>query len=46
MLLMKFQLSWIIVFRGDVQNMNNQYFSLFKCIGPVQMHREANLTLP
>ena len=27
MLLIKFQLNWIIVFRGDVQNMNSQHFS-------------------
>ena len=26
MLLIKFQLSWIIVFRGDVQDMNSQHF--------------------
>ena len=44
MLLIKFQLNWIIVFRGDVQNMNSQHFPLYKCIGPIQMHGEANLT--
>ena len=27
MLLIKFQLNWMIVFRGDVQNMNSQHFS-------------------
>ena len=26
-LLIKFQLNWIIVFRGDVKNMNSQHFS-------------------
>ena len=43
-LLIKFQLNWIIVFR-DVQNMNSQHFLSFKCIRPIQMHEEANLTL-
>ena len=28
MLLVKFQLNWIIVFRGDVQNMNSQHFPI------------------
>ena len=34
MLLIKFQLNWIIIFRGDVQNMNNIF--LYECIGPIQ----------
>ena len=29
-------------YRGDVQNLNSQH----KCIGPIQMHGETNLTLP
>ena len=31
---------------GDVQNMNSQHFFPYKCIGPIQMHGEAKLTLP
>ena len=27
MLLIEFELNWIIVFRGDVQNMNSQHFT-------------------
>ena len=46
MLLIKFQHNWIIVFRGDVQNMNSQHFFPYKWIGPIQMHAKANLTLP
>ena len=34
MLLIKFQLSWIIVLRGDVQNMNSQHFSHINVQGP------------
>ena len=37
MLLTKFQLVWIIVFRKDAQNMNSQHF-------PIQMHGEENST--
>ena len=33
-------------YKGDVQNMNSQQFFPYKCIGPIQMHGEANLTLP
>ena len=33
-------------YRGDVQNMNSQHLFPYKCIGPIQMHGEANLTLP
>ena len=33
-------------YRGDVQNMNSQHFSPYKGIRPIQMHGEANLTLP
>ena len=29
MLLIKFHLNWIIVFRGDVYNMNSQYFPMY-----------------
>ena len=28
MLLIKFQLNWLIIFSGDVQNMNSQYFPI------------------
>ena len=34
MLLIKFQLNWIIVFRGDVQNMNSQHYSHINVWGP------------
>ena len=30
----------------SIQNMNSQHFFLYKCIGPIQMHEEENLTLP
>ena len=33
MLLIKFELNWIIVFKGDVQNMNSQHCSHIKCMG-------------
>ena len=44
MLLIKFQLNWIIVFRGNVQNTDSLHLS--HIIGPIQMQGEANLTLP
>ena len=31
---------------GDVENKISQHFFSYKCIGPVQMHEEANFTLP
>ena len=43
MLLIKFQLSSIIVFGVDFQNMNSQHFLHIKCIGTIQMHGEASL---
>ena len=35
----KFQLNWIIIFRGDVFSI----FSLYKCIGPILIHGETNV---
>ena len=32
------QVSIQLDYRGDVQNMNSQYFLPYKCIGPIQMH--------
>ena len=46
MLLVKFQLNRIIAFRGNVQNMNSQHFSHINVKRAIQMHGEANLTLP
>ena len=45
MLLIKFQLNWVIGFRKDVQNINYLHFFSYKCIGPIQMYGEANFTL-
>ena len=30
----------------DVQNINSQHFFPYKCLGPIQMHGEANVSLP
>ena len=30
----------------DVKNVNSQHFFPYKCIRPIQMHGEANVTLP
>ena len=45
---MKFEQHWPRGFRGEVVG-DSQCFShtnVYKCMGPIQMHREANLTLP
>ena len=45
MLLIKFQLNWIIVFTGDVQNMNSQHFSHINNRANTNAWK-VNLTLP
>ena len=41
------QVSVQLDYRGGVQNMNSHLRNIFpyKCIGPIQIHGEANLTL-
>ena len=39
MLLIEFQLNWIIDFRGDVQTINSQHFSHITVLGPYKCMR-------
>ena len=40
------QVSIQLDYTGNIQNIYSQHFPPYKCIGPIQMHGEANMTLP